>query len=214
MKITDVYSKYKIMPQLQEHQLRVAAVAKQVCDNLTLPVDKETVIKACLLHDMGNIIKFDLAHFPEYIAGGSLEYWQGVQEEFKQQYGLDEHQASTTIAIELGMNDKVTKIIDAIEFNKVVDNVRGTSIEPKICGLADLRVVPIGVVSLDERLADGRRRYKHRHDKRLSSDIYKTTVKACHELEIHVFSHTKIKPSDITDESVAPIIEQLRTYEL
>ena len=63
--ITDIYEKYKIMPLLAMHQIRVAAVAMMICDSLSVPIDKDSVIKACLLHDIGNIIKFDLNHFPE-----------------------------------------------------------------------------------------------------------------------------------------------------
>ena len=32
-KILDIYDEYKIMPNLQEHMLRVAAVASLICDN-------------------------------------------------------------------------------------------------------------------------------------------------------------------------------------
>ena len=39
MKIIDIYKKYSIPPQLQLHQLRVASVAKLICDNLTIPVE-------------------------------------------------------------------------------------------------------------------------------------------------------------------------------
>ncbi len=57
--IIQIYSQYKIMPTLQQHQLRVAGVAKQICDSISEPIDKEVVVDVCLVHDMGNIIKFD-----------------------------------------------------------------------------------------------------------------------------------------------------------
>ena len=82
MKISEIYRKYRIPPQLQLHQLRVASIAKYICDNLKVPVDIEEVVSADLLHDMGNIIKFDLSLFPEYLEPEGLEYWQGVKNDF------------------------------------------------------------------------------------------------------------------------------------
>ena len=71
MTILEIYEKYKIMPQLRTHMLRVAAVGKIVCDAVNEKVKQnrgefvntKNVVTACLLHDMGNIIKFDLNYF-------------------------------------------------------------------------------------------------------------------------------------------------------
>ena len=55
-KISEIYAEYKIMPNLQMHMYRVAAVASLIYDNFNEPLNKEEIITACLLHDMGNII--------------------------------------------------------------------------------------------------------------------------------------------------------------
>ena len=78
------------MPNLREHQLRVASVAAQICDNFFEPLNKKDIVTACLLHDMGNIIKFNLNYFPELIKPEGIEYWQKVQNEYKKKYGNDE----------------------------------------------------------------------------------------------------------------------------
>jgi len=49
------------MPQLDEHQLTVAAVADFICAHFNGNINRNNIVKACLLHDMGNIIKFDLS---------------------------------------------------------------------------------------------------------------------------------------------------------
>ena len=77
----EVYSEYKIMPTLQLHQLRVAAVARLVCDHLTHPINTRDVILACLFHDMGNIIKSNLNHFPEFCEPEGTAYWEKVKAE-------------------------------------------------------------------------------------------------------------------------------------
>ncbi len=56
---SEIYAEYRLMPNLKQHQFRVAAVAEIICKNLSEVVDKDNIILACLYHDMGNIIKFD-----------------------------------------------------------------------------------------------------------------------------------------------------------
>ena len=49
------------MPSLQLHMYRVTAVASRIVDNWKgQNLDKKEIIIACLLHDIGNIIKFKL----------------------------------------------------------------------------------------------------------------------------------------------------------
>lgn len=202
------------MPNLQEHQLRVAAVARQICDNLTVPVDSSSVITACLLHDMGNIIKFDLSQFPEFYEPEGVDYWRKVQQEFINEYGPDEHQASLDIAKELGASQKVLDCIDSVDFGQALNNISRSDIEPKICDHADLRVGPHGIVSIEQRLEDGRRRYKDRPERWISPEKWQELSQACHDLESQIFENCKIKPTDITDESTAPVIEELRAYKI
>ena len=82
MNISEIYEKYQIMPQLQNHMYRVAGVASVICNNFSKPVDKNSVVSACLLHDMGNIIKSDLNLFPEYLNEKGLSYWKNLKKEF------------------------------------------------------------------------------------------------------------------------------------
>lgn len=50
MNIIEIYKKYHLPENLQMHMLRVAA-----CSNLI--IDKKAIIRASLLHDMGNMAK-------------------------------------------------------------------------------------------------------------------------------------------------------------
>ena len=211
MKITEIYKKYKITSALQEHQLRVAAVAKQICDNLAVPVDAKTVIEACLLHDMGNIIKFELGSNPKWLEPEGLEYWKVVQKEFTNKYGEDEHHATLQIAKELKVSHDVFSCIDNIGFSKAVRNLEQGTIEQKICGYSDMRVGPDRVLSLEGRLEDGNARWPHRPH--FVIDFGERT-RAWHAIESQIFENVKIQPSNITDECIAPIIEELRAYEI
>jgi hypothetical protein len=123
-KIKDIYEEYKIMPNLQMHQLRVAGVVSQLCDSLNLEVTKETLIITCLLHDMGNIIKSRLDYFPEFIKPEGLGYWQNVKDEFIQKYGEDEHEATVQIIKELGLPERVVNLAGKTDFHICVNTAK------------------------------------------------------------------------------------------
>ena len=58
MNIINIYQKYHIPKNLQLHMLRVSACAKLITNNWkNKEINKESIIRVCLLHDMGNIVK-------------------------------------------------------------------------------------------------------------------------------------------------------------
>ncbi|MBC7981682.1 HD domain-containing protein [Candidatus Parcubacteria bacterium] len=209
--ILDTYSRYKIMPTLQLHQFRVAAVAKRICDSVSKPIDKDGVVWVSLLHDMGNIIKFDLSYFPEFLQPEGLEYWQNVKDEYIQKYGPEEHVATEMICEELGLSDIQKSYLNLVGFSKTKKALAGDLLEQKICCYADMRVGPHGVLTVEDRLADGRKRYEGRKDKAVASEQFEEYASALRELENQIFSQTTILPIDITDQSIEPIIGELRS---
>ena len=215
----EIYEKYNIMPALQLHQLRVAAVGKLICDNVTKPINERDVILACLFHDMGNIIKSDLSVFPEFLEPEGLDYWQGVKDEFVNKYGSDHHAANSAIAREIGLPQSALELLDNIGFSKLETILASVSDEIKICEYADLRVGPHGVLPLEERLHEGRQRYLKRHPNewvgrgvRSTTEQFQTLIRTARELERQIFEHASIRPEDITDASVAPLVEELQNY--
>ncbi len=58
MNILAIYNKYHLPENLQMHMLRVAACSNLIIDNWTgIDIDKDAIIRVCLLHDMGNMVK-------------------------------------------------------------------------------------------------------------------------------------------------------------
>jgi HD domain len=207
--ISEIYTEYKIMPSLQMHMLRVAAVASLICDNFEESLDKEDVIAACLLHDMGNIIKFKF-NVPEFLAPEGLEYWEKVQKEFRNKYNTDSPSVATNeIVKEIGVSDKVFNCINTISFLGAKENVETNDFNRKISAYSDDRVTPYGVVSLEERLADLRNRYDYRGGDTPERRNFEESIR---QVEKQIFVKCKIKPEDITDEAVAPIIEKLKDF--
>ena len=210
MPVLDVYKKYKIPVNLQMHMLRVAAVASVVCDNFTKKIDKEKIVTACLLHDMGNIIKFTFNDLLELLEPEGKEYWKSVKDEYVKKYGHDEHGATMKIMKELGLPKGTVNISNQNKFSLLCKHARGNDVEVKIVHYADGRVNPHGVVSYLERMEEARVRYASQNKSR---EAEREKLVACGaEIEKQIFAKCKIKPEDITDEVVAPIIEELKNF--
>ena len=212
----------------------MAAAADFICENLTLTPalshppslklrrtrrEREDVAAACLLHDMGNIIKFKLEMtnklFPGMFTEKDLKFWQQVKQDFINRYGLDEHEAAIKIGRELAVNDAVIEYIDCIGFNTATINAESKNMGRKICAYSDMRVWPQGITSLEHRLRDLRARYESKfhlmggdEEKRLEFESGLRTIQE------QIFAHCKIKPTDITEESIAPIKEKLKSFEI
>jgi hypothetical protein len=213
MVIQDIYEKYKIMPALQLHQLKVTAVATMICDNSNKQIDKESILTACLFHDMGNIIKFDLFRFPEFNQPKGLEYWSKVQKNFIKKYGTDEHSASVKIAEELNQPEKIKDIINSIIFDNVSINYESGDFDTQISAYSDMRVMPLGVTSLKERLSDLKERYSKRMDKK-RRDNFDKNAETFIKLEKQIFKDCKIRPENITEDSIKPLVEELRQFDI
>lgn len=220
----EIYAAYKTMPALQLHQLRVAAVGKLICDNFSSeggsasgghkPVNERDVVLACLFHDMGNILKFDLSVFPQFTQPEGAEYWESVKAEYRRKYGEDEHTATQAIMKELGLPESVRRLMEGVGFSQVDSVAASDSFERKIVQYSDLRVGPRGILPLQERLDEGRKRYEGTGKSIGASDSahYASLVAAALDIEKQIFAMAKMRPEDINDASVAPLVEELWEY--
>lgn len=200
------------MPQLGEHQLRVAAVAEMICGQFDANSDSDSIVKACLLHDMGNILKFDLQKTGNILnLDTDIDYWQKVKQGYVKKYGTDEHGAHKKIAREIGASPRVIELIDCIGFATAVINAESLDFGKKICCYADSRVAPWGVVTLEERFADLRKRYYRHAQNSPERNAYEAAMK---KIEQQIFAHCNIKPEDITEESITERKEKLRSFEI
>ncbi len=209
-----IYSQYKIMPNLQLHQLRVAAVGQMIAESIPGFDETKEVVTTCLLHDMGNIIKFNLNYFPEFLEPEGLAYWQKVKDEYIEKYGIDEHHATQSIIAELVQSENIKAYANQVGFTKLEETEGDQSLAKKICAYSDMRVGPHGVISVEERLAEGRKRYAGRTDKAIATDRYDVLANTLREVERQVFAKSTIRPEYISDEAVNKKLEELRNFEI
>lgn len=209
--IADIYEDCRIPPWLAEHMYRVAAVSALLFDALKEKnpslEGRHDLILANLLHDAGNIIKFDLDRFPA--PDGRTDYWKAVQKDMREKYGSDEISATAAIAEELGVRSAIAPILkNTSDQDALVLEASGTALQ-KIACYADQRVSPKGIVPLKERLADMRARYDHADDEHT-----RALDAATERIEQALFEGLSLRSEDITDVSVAPVMEGLKSFEI
>lgn len=201
MKIRDIYEKYHISPNLAVHMLRVTKVALFIADHWTgPPLNRAFLTKLCMLHDMGNIVKFDFDKYPQFL-GKEIErvdHWKKVQKEMIQKYGKQEHEVTAVILEELGVDKRMIEITKE-SWNPVMSqNAKKAPWEQKIFIYSDGRVGPGGVITLQERLEDLRTRYPEYKDTH-HNVIF---INGCKSLEEQIQENMNISVSEISDKSI------------
>lgn len=163
MILKDIYKKYQVPPNLQQHMMRVAGIARVIDDSwLAHTLDQYTLLQACLIHDIGNLLKFDLINKANFLGEEekNIEHWKKVKTEMTKKYGSDEHEATSAICKEINLPDKVMWIVENWGFGNFEKVLKSDNWEYKICVYSDHRIGPFGVVSLAERFAEQRKRYQ------------------------------------------------------
>lgn len=212
MNIEDIYKKYQIPPWLQMHMYRVTAIAVTLFDSRGLTEGRKDLISAGLLHDMGNIAKFNFETPVTPITEGEVKYWMEVKEFVISKYGKSAHEATLAMIDEIGVFPRVREIIDSINFSKCDEIEKLDDMSVKILQYSDMRVIPSGISSLDERVEDMYIRYAH---KRKKDDVRTLElVQAMKNIEKDLFADISLKPDDITEESVGTLRDSFAKFEI
>lgn len=209
MNIIEIYKKYHLPENLQMHMLRVASCSNLIIDNWNGPdIDKTAIIRVCLLHDMGNIVKI-----PENFS--SDKEFNRIRKNYFEKYGTNDHEINLEIGKIEGLNEKEIIILDGKRSRKNEETLKSDSYERKICAYCDQRVAPDGVVSIKERLEDAKLRYKN---KPLS--VWSNEEKANHliecslNIEKQIMQYCTLKPEDINDDNIKKYIDILKQYNI
>ncbi len=164
MNILNIYEQYDIPENLQLHMLRVAAVGKIICDNSTSQViDADLIIKTLLLHDMGNIIKFNFKNTSMFAPEDSekVESYKVTQENFIRKYGNDADKATLQIVKEISSDDQIAQLCENSHGEAMHKYNDGDFWHEKICYYSDMRIGLHGILSVDQRFEDLKKRYPH-----------------------------------------------------
>lgn len=205
------------MPILQEHMVRVAYVGKTLGENATENVELNNIIRACLLHDMGNIIKFNLNVIESAVDDRGIDYWNNVKNKYIEIYGNDEFSATKQICCELGVSERIIELVSNFGTRNVKNVINSGDLNKMIVNYADHRVAPNGIVSLQERILDQHNRFHKSFSKDVAEEkikFRKETDETKYELEKIIFSRSKSKPKDIVDVNVASLVHEYLNIDL
>jgi hypothetical protein len=216
MKIAEIYKTYRVPSVLQRHMLGSAALAQLIFEHWNGPlINKDIITTTMLIHDIGNIAKMDFRRGSELADEyGDTDYWRKIQGEFINKYGADDHIATFNVASELGLGKRVLWLV----INKIfVHNEMisaSNDYELKICAYSDQHIGPRGVVSLEERFSELRRRYGGRTNASINHPRIEYLIGSAFEIERQVLESTSLEPAQITGSAIAGMLGDLSKYEI
>lgn len=198
------YDRLDVPPNLRLHMFRVASVVALIRGHWRGPeTDFDSTIKAALLHDVGNIVRFDLdSDISKALMGDSIPHWRGVQKSARAKYGREEHAATVAMASELGLDEKVISILK--EYDAVGLAAKDGMLEAKVCDYADSRVGVYGVISIADRF----RKIKERRKDSIIS-MLEDIVEAIGAIQNEVLGSTDLKAEEINDASISVYLDAL-----
>lgn len=207
MKVSQAYKNYNIPLNLQQHMLRVAALAQIIVEDWTgKPIDKKVITFACLFHDAAKLIKFDLSK-PERFGkeAAKIDFWRRVQKEMIQKYGDQEHKATIKMCREIGLPQKTIQLIDDLEWVYIPRVLEKDNLESGVAIYADMRIGFHGILSLKERLDDLKNRAQEDFEKHL---LYGR------KLETVIQENAKLNLNAIDDKQVNSRFDRLLDLEI
>lgn len=201
MIVVDVYERFGIPENLREHMLRVTRVGELITDGWKGKIDKKQIIRAGLVHDLANIVKFKLDDKLELVE---------KQKEVIAKYGDDDHVATEKMLRELGVDEELIRIVQMKSFGNAIEVAMSNNWPLKILFYSDMRVVPTGVVDLETRLNDVVRRL----DKYRLHPQKEELMQSAREVEKQIQKMTATRLEDINDVLVSKNMNKFLEEEL
>ena len=203
MKIDEIYQRFSVPQNLKEHMFRVFGVVSVIGKNWTgESLDWNLLKKLTLLHDLGNIVKFNLNEEALYL--------KDTQKMMIDKYGADDHEATGKMVKELGFDDEAVDTIQSKSFGNSVAIAKSQNNLLKILYYADMRVLPNGVGALEDRLSDVRSRMP----KYTSRPDFEDLVSASRDIETQIQKNVSVQLSTINSETITPSISEASTYDV
>lgn len=198
-KIKNLIKEFHVPSHVLAHSKKVAEVALFLGEKLIEKgekVDLDLIEKGSLLHDILRICDFHIWEphkFPENLTKGKLEKWNSLREKFK---GIHHADAAYQIFMEKG-HKNLAEIILKHKFVYILDKrFAPKTWEEKIVYYADKRVMHDKIVSLDERIKDGKKRNVH---SKKALALSEKAEKRIYELEKEIFEKIGGEPEIVSN---------------
>ncbi len=209
MNVQQIYSTYRVPSNLQQHMLRVAAVAYSILQGWTgEPVNKEAIIQTCLFHDIAKPVTFDMQKQRRYVSTEEeLQEVASLKQWLLETYGSNEHAAAEKIFLEIGVIPKAIQLLQNLEWSYIPKLLLQDDIESLLPIYADMRIGPQGILSLEDRLTD--------LASRATVEDFDQQEQSGKHLESLVRKQTTTNLDTMSDEDIAAVIEkELSQFEI
>jgi len=201
--IRNIYKRFPVTKHLQNHMMQVAAIGQLIAEHWKGPaLNRDDLLAFLLLHDIGNIVKFDFTQKAMFTPDEDLKLWEQRQKETIARYGTETDTVILAFAREIGVSERILHLLANSSFINLEKIRDGDDWEQKIGKYCDLRVAPKGVVLLTERIADIEKRYAGKLPPNTDA-----LFNVAYDVEKQIFAQCEMKPEEITDERIAPIIK-------
>ncbi len=201
-----VFARFPLPINLREHLVRVAAVADTICKHWTgPPLNRDLVVAACLLHDIGNIMKMDFTSpwqrelmKDDY---DQIPQYQAFQDRARAHYGNSPDDVRAGLLKQAAIEPEVQTFIAASEGVFMPRMQAENEYAAMVYLYANNRVLPMRVGTLGERIADAKERYPGYYDtpERKAIDYEQRLW----EIETALQAHCSIPLNSITDSTIA-----------
>ena len=205
-----IFVQFEIHSVLQTHLLRVTSLMDFLVQHWQGPnLNRQLLLETMLLHDLGNLIKFDLRPnaFVKLMKSSELPRYRALQAQWQAQYGFDVDEVTSRLIRQLPLHHQA-QIIDLImnhaegTTNAVVTSDNWTQ---KLCDYTDFRVGPHGLLTLAERFTDLTVRYRDRRDNWQDTDQIQRHLELFQTLESQLQTHLSCDLATLTGTQLEPI---------
>ncbi len=215
-----IYDFFELPSSLQQHMLQTAALGLIICQNWQGEnLDQELILASLLLHDLANLIKFDLnSNLSQSLLSSkhSLAYWQQRQNRFKNKYGKNTEKANIKIIRELKPKKlkRITSILKNHDLDGLQSLLKQKNWEQKIVLYSDLRITPQALASIEERLLDLRQRYQDRDSSWTDEKIFQIRLKNGLQLENQLNNLTQLNLTQLKTKDLIDLMQQVEQFPL
>jgi HD superfamily phosphohydrolase YqeK len=201
-------AQYRVPVHIQRHMKKVAAAALYLGQKIHQsgqPINLIVLRQAALLHDVLKLCDFkelDIENFEQTVTAEDIHFWTALMKSCRH---VGHIEAAYNMLKEIG-EDEIATIVRKHRFEGLIDQRdKPKTWEEKLVYYADKRVRHDQIVSIAERLEDGRKRYFP--DGNLPPDDH-LVEKALYKLEKEICSKAGVKPGDINEKNVEPFLEK------
>lgn len=216
MTISEVYNHFIVPRHLQLHMQRVAALGEYLSNNWKTEIDRNDIVHTLLLHDLGNLLKFDLNRGVGLFhpSERDLDYWKKAQSESATKYDPDEHKATFLMAKEVGVSERVLFLLNNMGSSNLQQTLESPDWELKICSYSDFRVGPHGYLTVRKRFEDILNRYKGRQHVLANEQKTQKKMERCLQLEEQLHPHSQVNLVKLPESELEDRAKKLSAAEI